>query len=141
MDVQTTEVAVTQVKFTPLSEKNTLTWADGGHKLIRSRAEPSRAEPSRAEPSRAEPSRAEPSRAEPSRAEPSRAEPSPLFMSAGARHALRWLSVAVLASAAVLTGLLAIGARPFRTSGRPAHKPFTARLSRGSALCALAFAS
>ena len=56
MDVQTTEVAVTQVKFTPLFEKNTLTWADAGHKLIRSRAEPSRAEPSRAEPSRAEPS-------------------------------------------------------------------------------------
>ena len=76
MDVQTTEVAVTQVKFTPLFEKNSLTRADAGHKLIRSRAEPSRAEPSRAEPSRAEPSRAEPSRAEPSRAEPSRAEPS-----------------------------------------------------------------
>ena len=73
VNVQTTEVAVTQVKFTPLFEKNTLTWADAGHKLIRSRAEPSRAEPSRAEPSRAEPSRAEPSRAEPSRAEPSRA--------------------------------------------------------------------
>ena len=76
MNVQTTEVAVTQVKFTPLFEKNSLTRADAGHKLIRSRAEPSRAEPSRAEPSRAEPSRAEPSRAEPSRAEPSRAEPS-----------------------------------------------------------------
>ena len=76
VNVQTTEVAVTQVKFAPLFEKNTLTRADAGHKLIRSRAEPSRAEPSRAEPSRAEPSRAEPSRAEPSRAEPSRAEPS-----------------------------------------------------------------
>ena len=76
MDVQTTEVAVTQVKSTPLPEKKTLTRADAGHRLIRSRAEPSRAEPSRAEPSRAEPSRAEPSRAEPSRAEPSRAEPS-----------------------------------------------------------------
>ena len=73
VDVQTTEVAVTQVKFTPLSEKNTLARAGAGHKLIKSRAEPSRAEPSRAEPSRAEPSRAEPSRAEPSRAEPSRA--------------------------------------------------------------------
>ena len=72
VDIQTTEVAVTQAKFTPLFEKNTLTRADAGHKLIRSRAEPSRAEPSRAEPSRAEPSRAEPSRAEPSRAEPSR---------------------------------------------------------------------
>ena len=76
MNVQTTEVAVTQVKFTPLFEKNSLTRADAGHKLIRSRAEPSRAEPSRAEPSRAEPSRAEPSRAEPSRAEPSRAPSS-----------------------------------------------------------------
>ena len=53
MNVQTTEVAVTQVKFTPLFEKNSLTRADAGHKLIRSRAEPSRAEPSRAEPSRA----------------------------------------------------------------------------------------
>ena len=50
MDVQTTEVAVTQVKFTPLSEKNTLTRAGAGHKLIKSRAEQSRAEQSRAEP-------------------------------------------------------------------------------------------
>jgi hypothetical protein len=38
----------------------------------------------------------------------------------------------------MLTGLLAIGAWPFRTSGRPAHKPFAARLSRGCALRALA---
>ena len=30
MDIQTTEVAVTQVKSTPLSEKDTLTWADAG---------------------------------------------------------------------------------------------------------------
>ena len=37
VDVQTTEVAVTQVKFTSLSEKNHLTRVTTGHRLVKSR--------------------------------------------------------------------------------------------------------